>query len=330
MAKGQNQKLKLLYLSKIMRQETDDEHGLTMPEIIEKLAQYDIDAARKSIYDDLESLDAFGIEILKEKRGNKTYYHCGARDFEVPELKLLVDAIQSSKFITPNKSKELIKKLEANLSIYDAKLLQREVFVTDRVKNMNESIYLTVDTIQSAMTQDQQLTFQYVKWTPEARLEPKRNGDFYQVSPWALVYDNENYYLVAYDQDSKDIRHYRVDKIKKAIVIKEKRLGSKEFSRRDKSKYNEKRFNMYDGPMTTLELRCHNDMANVIFDQFGGNIHNRKLDEEHFLAIITIAVSKQFYGWLAGLGNQVQIMNPKEEAIKFQDYIKEIHEGYNY
>ena len=147
--KGKNQKLKLLYLAKIMQEQTDDTHALTMPEIIAELAKYDIAAQRKSIYDDLATLDDLEIEIIKEQEGFRTYYHCGYRDFEIAELKFLVDAIQSSKFISEKKTEELIKKLEKSLSLYDAKLLDREVKVAGRVKNMNESIYYAVDSIHA-------------------------------------------------------------------------------------------------------------------------------------------------------------------------------------
>ena len=162
--KGKNQKLKLLYLAKIMQEQTDDTHALSMSEILAELAKQEILAQRKSIYEDLAALDEYGIEIIKERVGSKTLYHCGNRVFEIAELKFLVDAIQSSKFISEKKTRELIKKLENNISVYDAKLLDREVKVAGRVKNMNESIYYTIDSLHNAISEDSSIRFKYFSW----------------------------------------------------------------------------------------------------------------------------------------------------------------------
>lgn len=207
--RGKNQKLKLLYLAKIMQEQTDDTHFLTMPQIIAELAKYDIEAQRKSIYDDLAALDDFGIEILKEQDGFRTYYHCGNRDFEIAELKILVDAIQSSKFISVKKTKELIAKLEKNVSIYDSQMLDREVKVAGRVKNMNESIYYAVDAIHTAMSENKAIEFKYFSWNIKGEEEYRRNGDFYKVSPWALHFDDERYYLIGYDHEKKELKNKR-------------------------------------------------------------------------------------------------------------------------
>ena len=215
--KGKNQKLKLLYLAKIMQEQTDDTHALTMPQIIDELAKYDIEAQRKSVYDDLDALDFFGIEIIKEQVGFRTYYHCGNRDFEIAELKFLVDAIQSSKFISENKTKELIRKLEKCISIYDARLLDREVKVTGRIKNMNESIYYVVDAIHTAISENKAIRFKYFSWNVKGEEEFRRDGAFYQVSPWALHFDDERYYLIGYDHEKKEMRHFRVDKMRNVL-----------------------------------------------------------------------------------------------------------------
>ena len=245
--RGRNQKLKLLYLAKIMQEQTDDTHALTMPEIIDELAKYDIEAQRKSIYDDLDALDDFGIEILKYQDGFRTYYHCGDRDFEIAELKILVDAIQSSKFISEKKTKELIKKLEKNVSNYDSQMLNREVKVSGRVKNMNESIYYAIDAIHSGMTENKAIKFKYFSWNVKGEEEYRRDGEFYEVSPWALHFDDERYYLIAYDHDRKEMRHYRVDKMRQVSVTDMKRQGKSEFDKQDRAKYNEQYFRMYGG-----------------------------------------------------------------------------------
>lgn len=328
MSRSKNQKLKLLYLAKIMQQQTDDHHGLTMSDIIEELQKYEIEAQRKSIYDDLATLDDYGIEIIREKQGNKTYYHCGSRDFEFAELKLLVDAIQSSKFITEKKSKELIRKLESNLSFYDASLMNRQVFVSNRVKSMNESIYITVDSIHTAMNGNLQVRFQYFQWDVDGKMHLKHDGDFYKISPWALVWDDENYYMVGYDQIEKQLKHYRIDKMLHTEVISVPRKGKVEFEKTDKEYYTQKRFQMYCGTMKQVELLCHNSIANVIYDRFGAEAHIRRMDENHFTVRIDLAVSPQFFGWVFGLGENIRIERPQEVKEEFKQYLHKIMESY--
>lgn len=197
--KGEHQKLKLLYLLKILMKETDDDHGLTMPQIIDKLAFCGVNADRKTLYLDFEELREFGIDIIKEKSGRNCLYHIGSRDFELPELKLLVDLVQSAKFITDKKSRELIQKLENLVSRFEAKQLQRQVVMAGRVKTINENIYYNVDKIHEALGKECQIQFQYFQWNLKKEMEVKKDGSFYHVSPWALMWDDENYYLVAYD-----------------------------------------------------------------------------------------------------------------------------------
>ena len=317
--KGKNQKLKLLYLAKIMQEQTDDTHALTMPQIIEELAKYDIEAQRKSVYDDLEALDFFGIEIIKDQVGFRTYYHCGNRDFEIAELKFLVDAIQSSKFISEKKTKELIKKLEKSISVYDAKLLDREVKVSGRVKNMNESIYYTIDAIYTAISEDKSIKFKYFSWNIQGKEEFRRGGEFYEVSPWALHFDDERYYLIAYDHKREEIRHYRVDKMRDVSCTDSKRKGKTLFIKQDKAKYNELYFRMYGGDLETVTLKCKNDMANVIVDQFGQDVRMRPVDDDHFTVRVDVAMSNQFLSWVIALGGGVVIAGPdnvKEEMNK--------------
>ena len=194
MAKSSNQKLKLLYLLQILQERTDDEHGLSMQEIIAALGKYDIEAERKSIYSDLELLEQFGVDIEKRKSSTTTY-HVVSRDFELPELKLLVDAVQASKFISPNKSNEIIKKLEKMTSRYEAAQLQRQVYVANRIKNMNSSILYVVDDIHRAIINNKKISFQYFEWNMNREKQLKRDGKVYLASPWGLTWDDENYYL---------------------------------------------------------------------------------------------------------------------------------------
>ena len=298
-----------------MQEQTDDTHALTMPQIIAELAKYDIEAQRKSVYDDPDALDYFGIEIIREQEGFRTYYHCGNRDFEIAELKILVDAIQSSKFISEKKTKELIKKLEKNVSTYDSQMLDREVKVTGRVKNMNESIYYVVDAIHTAIGENKAIQFKYFSWNVKGEEEFRRDGAFYNVSPWALHFDDERYYLIGYDHDKKEMRHFRVDKMRDVSVVDKKRKGKTEFSKQDRAKYNEQYFRMYGGDFATVTLRCKNEMANVIIDQFGKNVNLMKVDEDFFDVRVNVAVSSQFLAWVIALEGGVTIVGP--------DYVKE-------
>ena len=322
MARGNNQKLKLLYLARIMQTETDDTHGLTMPQIIEKLAAYEIDAHRKTIYEDLKALDDFGIEILKTQEGNKTYYHAGNRDFEIAELKFLIDVVQNSKFITEKKSKNLIEKLTALVSNYDAKLLKRQVYVADRVKSMNESILYMVDRIHEAMNLNYRITFHYFEWDVDGKAKLKHDGKLYEVSPWALIYDDGNYYLEAYDDGFQDLKTYRVDKMQDVTIAEgTRRKGKDVFQKKDKSIYTKNRFGMYAGKNEVVTLLCQNNMANVIVDRFGRDIHMQKVDDKHFQVRVDVAVSGNFLGWIIGIGG-VKIVGP-EDVVRKMEKIKE-------
>lgn len=323
--RGENQKLKLLYLAKIMQEQTDDTHALTMPQIIDELAKYGVDAQRKSVYDDLDALDFFGIEIIKYKEGFRTYYHCGNRDFEIAELKILVDAIQSSKFISAKKTEELIKKLEKSLSIYDAKLLSREVKVAGRVKNMDESIYYTIDAIQTALSTDMSITFRYFNWNVKGEKEYRRDGAFYDVSPWALHFDDERYYLIGYDNEKQEMRHFRVDKMREVDVTSKKRQGKAEYGKKDKAKYNEQFFRMYDGEIETVTLRCKNKMANVIIDQFGTEVKLIPADDEHFTVKVEVAVSSQFLSWVIALEGNAKIIAPESVKEEMQSLLSQTY-----
>lgn len=205
MAKKSNQKIKLLYLMKILLENTDDEHGMTLAEISDALGEYGIDAERKTLYDDIDVLCLFGLDIEKRK-GKSVTYHVISREFELPELKLLVDAVQSSRFITHKKSNELIKKIEGFASRYEAQELQRQVFVANRIKAMNESIYYAVDYIHDAINRDAKIAFQYFTWDEHKQKKLRHGGKIYLISPWALTWDDENYYMIGYDSDENKIK----------------------------------------------------------------------------------------------------------------------------
>ena len=282
MSRGTNQKFKFTYLMKIMQEKTDDEYSLTMPQIMEELERYDVTAERKSIYADFQDMtDKFGVEIIKEQIGRETYYHVGAREFELAEVKLLIDAIQSSKFITQTKSRELITKIKSFVSEHQAKQLQRQVYINDRVKTMNESVYYNVDDIHTAINQNKIIRFKYYKWDINKNLVPRHNGDWFVVSPWALTWDDENYYMVAFDNLDHKIKHYRVDKMMRISIEEEKRDGKEAFKNFDMAEYSKATFGMYQGQKTKVKIRFANYMCGVFIDRFGKDISFRPIDDEH-------------------------------------------------
>lgn len=320
MPKGSNQKFKLYRLAQIMQERTDDDHYISMPEIIAGLAEYDVTADRKSIYNDLRDLSVLGIDVEGEPIGNRYHYHVVNRPFELPELKLLVDAIQSSKFITEKKSNALIKKLETLVSKYDAQKLQRQVYVSERIKTMNESIYYTVDAIHNAISENKKIKFQYYQWNVKKEMELRHNGAWYHISPWGLSWDDENYYLVGYDSDAGMIKHYRVDKMLHSKMSNEAREGKELFKKLDMADYAKKSFGMFGGKEQTVKLLVHNDLAGVIIDRFGKDVMLIPADAEHFTVNVDVHVSRQFLGWVFSLGEDIQIVGPDEvvEQMKME------------
>ncbi|MBQ7821086.1 MAG: WYL domain-containing protein [Clostridia bacterium] len=317
MPKGSNQKIKILYLMKILLERTDEEHGMTLSEIADALAAYGVDAERKALYDDLEVLRVFGIDIEKRKEKN-VKYHVISRDFELPELKLLVDAVQSSKFITHKKSDELIRKLEGFASRYDAQKLARQVFVSNRTKTMNESIYYTVDSIHEAITKNSMISFKYFEWNEKKEKTLRHGGKDYIVSPWALTWDDENYYMIAYDSEIEQIRHYRVDKMLKIVMLDKARDGADVFKDFDMALYSKKTFGMYGGREETVTLRCKNSLAGVIIDRFGQDIVFTRFDSEHFDISVRVVISPVFLTWLMNFGADIKIVSPESVC---KDYV---------
>lgn len=329
MPKTTNQKLKLLYLLKILNEKTDENHCLTTQELIDELALYDIKAERKSIYDDIECLNVFGydVEYIKAKKGGG--YYLAERDFELPELKLLVDAVQSSRFITQKKSRELIAKIEKLAGPYEGKQLQRQVFVVGRVKTENESIYYNVDRIHKAIQDNAPITFTYLKWNSKKELEPRRDGKRYQVSPWALTWKDENYYLIAYDDVQEHIKHFRVDKMSRITELaKESRKGMEAFGRIDIAEYTNRTFGMFGGETETVTLMLPEELVGVILDRFGKEIDIRKLPEDMVSARVRVTVSMQLYGWITGLGGKVVISGPDYVKEGYRNYLEEIIKNY--
>ena len=324
MPKGTNQKFKLYRLAQIMMEKTDEEHFITMPEIMEALKAYDITADRKTIYADLKDLEQLGIEVEGEPVGNRYHYHVVSRAFELPELKLLVDAIQSSKFITERKSNALIKKLEKLVSQYDAMKLQRQVYVSGRIKTMNESIYYNVDEIHNAISENRKIKFQYFQWNVKKEMELRHGGAFYHISPWGLSWDDENYYLVGYDSVAAKIKYYRVDKMLHVQMTDEEREGKEHFKKLDMADYAKKSFGMFGGKERQVKLLVEKSLAGVIIDRFGKDLMMIPADAEHFTVNVDVQVSSHFLGWIISLGEGVKIVGPNEVVEQMKKEIERL------
>ena len=323
MSKSEKQKQKLLYIIQLLMEKTDDAHTVTTQEIIDYLAAQGILAERKSIYDDINTLIDFGMDIVKVKQ-RPAGYQLASRQFELAELKLLVDAVQSSKFITSKKSGELIGKLETLCSKREAGQLHRQVVVTNRAKAVNENIYYNVDQIYSAIAENVKIQFLYFDWNVKKEMIPRHGGKYYTVSPWLLTWDDDNYYLIAYDDESNMIKHYRVDKMLKISSSKQNRQGKEVFENFDIAAYSRKTFGMFAGEEETVILLCDKKMTGVVIDRFGNEVPMRNFDEEHILVRVNVAVSRQFFGWLTGLGNTVKIQSPEKTVKEYTEYLQNI------
>lgn len=327
MAKSSNQKLKLLYLVKYLMQHSDEEHPVSTSDIIAELSMNGISAERKSIYDDIDALRLFGLDIIQIKGKNGGYY-IGDRDFELPELKLLVDSVQSSKFITQEKTYKLIKKIESLASVYDGQLLQRQVYVTNRVKSMNESIYYTVDVISDAIAMNRKIRYLYFEYTVSKERRFRHDGAFYEVSPFALIWDDENYYMLAWDSAAEKMKHYRVDKMAKVSLAEDEREGNAQFESFDMSSYTKSVFGMFGGEEQKVKLRFSNHLVGAVVDRFGRDIMIIKDGEEHFTVTINVVPSQQFLAWVFGFGAEVEIVSPAEVREEMKKQIKAISELY--
>ena len=325
---GNNQKLKLLYLIKIFTEDTDDQHALTLPQIAEKLDAYGISAERKTLYQDFELLRDFGFDIIGQQARRNFYYHMGNRRFELPELKLLVDSVQSAKFITDKKSNALIKKLEGMVSKYEARKLQRQVIISGRIKAMNESIYYNVDKLHEAIGTDRQIRFKYFRWNINKEMELRKDGAWYQVSPWALMWDDENYYLVGYDAEDGKIKHYRVDKMWRISVADRKREGKEQFKAFNMPRYTKSMFGMFGGEEVKVTLEAENGMVGILLDRFGKDIPVKPVDADHFRTSVVVAVSSQFLGWIMALGDGVKIIGPDKVVTRMKEEIRLISQMY--
>lgn len=323
MAKSAGQKLKLLYIVRLLTERTDENHPVSTADIIAYLEANGIHSERKSIYDDIEKLCDFGYDIVQVHSRLGGGYYLAGREFELAELKLLVDAVQSSRFITTKKSRSLIKKLEQMAGKFDAGKLQRQVYVAGRIKTENESIYYSIDNIHRAIQENRQISFQYLDWNLKKELVPRQNSDR-SVSPWALIWREENYYLAAFDSSDNVMKHFRVDKMGKVKVLEKKREGLEQFSQVDLAAYTNQTFGMYSGEEQSVTLQFPNRLVGVVLDRFGRDADIRPMTDRVFRARVRVAVSGQFFGWLAGIGREAVIVSPEAVREQYSQWLSDI------
>ena len=327
MPRSSNQKLKLLYVMDFLLRCSDEEHPVTVNQIIDCLAEKDIPAERKSIYDDIEALRLFGLDV-QSRKGRSPGWFVGRREFELPELKLLVDSVQSSKFITYKKTLTLIRKIESLASVYEAQLLSRQVYVKNRIKTMNESIYYNVDEIHSGIAQNRQIRFRYFDYTVDKKRRFRREGDFYQVSPFALTWDDENYYMVAYDSQAQVIKHFRVDKMVDIAVLETERDGKQAYEALDMAVYARKVFGMFSGDERRVRLRFDNRMVGAVLDRLGRDAVLVPDGPDHFTVTADVVVSPQFFAWVFGFHTLAQIIGPQDVVEEMREYLAQVAEMY--
>ena len=316
MAKGNNQKLKALHLLDILRQQSDDAHPMTLGQIMSALEARGVEIRdRKSLYSDIEALRVYGADIVGEHRGREYVYYLAEREFELPELKLLADAVQSSRFITQNKTRKLLEKLQRLTSKHQAYQLQQQAHILNRSKAPNEQIYYSVDALHHAIAQGKQITFQYYEWVltwgkDKVEKALRHDGRRYHVSPIVLIWEDENYYLRAYDHDRGEARSYRVDKMQQ-IQVEEDAVQVPVDARVDPALYTKQAFNMFSGQPETVKLELNNHLIGVVVDRYGQDVFlSPGNDPQHFFATIDVALSPQFYSWVFSFGSEARIVEP--------------------
>ena len=313
MPKSDNQKLKIFYILDYLQRNSHVDHPVPAGKLIEMLQnQHNIVCERKTIYSDIAALQDYGVDIVSIP-GKKGGYYIASRNFELPELKLLIDAVQSSRFLTEKKSRELIEKLCSQCSVHDARLVRRDVVVSGRVKSMNESIYYNVDTIQEAIAENRQITFRYFDWGLDG--QRKYRDKEYIASPYGLCQDNENCYLLAFS-DRHGITSYRVDRMSDITALAESRVPCPELMGRKLQEHAGRLFQMYAGDATDVKLRFHRSLINVVIDRFGKDTMLIPDGDEHFVFTVKVAVSPMFLSWVIGFGTKARILHPASVVEK--------------
>ncbi len=332
MAGVQKSKLKLLYLADILKQKTDEEHYIAATEICEELSKLDIPAERKSIYKDIDILREYGFDIIHTGSKNRGGYFLGARDFELAELRLLSDAVQAANFISQKKTNQLVEKIESFASENQAKILHSQVYVDNRPKCNNEEIYYTISLLDEAISAGVKVNFTYTRRKITDEFKTAKEDKAFTVSPYALIWSDDHYYLVCNNEKYNNLMHLRIDKIKKLQKTKAPARHFSEVSdyrnNFDSADYASKLFNMYSGEPKPIELICHNEILEVILDRFGENVKIQKFDEEHFLLKTNAAVSDGLTKWVVQFGGKIKVKSPNDLIYEVKKKAEEILENY--
>lgn len=326
MPKSENQKLKLLYLKQFFEEESDENIAITVDDMRNYLAHCHIEAERKSLYEDVAALQEFGLDIEHPARSKS--YKLMSRDFTVGDVKLMVDSILVSKSLSEKRSLELIKKLETLCSKHEAKNIHRQVLVANRAKTMNDTVHYHIDTIHKAISEDKQIHFLYFTYDTEKKRKYNKNKEFYIVSPFALIYADDNYYLLAFDSDAKKFKHYRVDRMESVDSIDTERVGKEEFTKIDLTAYTKYTFSMFGGEIEDVTMIFSNHLMNAVIDRFGKEVWTSKVDDRHFKITVPVAVSNQFFGWIFGLGKGVRIVSTESVRQQMKEEIEKIYAQY--
>lgn len=325
MAKVSNQRQRIFQLLKLFVEKSNSENAFSIEDIMQYLENFSITADRKTIYSDIDAFREFGYDIIGLKGKRYTYY-LGSRTFELVELKLLADAVACSKFISESKSRKLIQKIGTLASEGEAKQLEREVIVTNRVKSTNERVFYNVDMLHRAIVENKKISFLYFDYGIDKRKVYRHGGKRYMVSPYALTWEIENYYLLCDYPEYDGINAFRVDKMED--IIEEQECGTRQSADFDIARYSRQVFSMFGGSVEYVELLCHNNILTAVFDKFGKDVNILPFDDNHFKMTADISVSRTFFGWVMQFGSMVKITYPKKVIEEFTAHLKEIHNLY--
>lgn len=323
----ENQKLKLLYLAKIFQEETDGKTGLTMPQIIEHLREYGISAERKALYRDIKALREFGMDIQRYNR-SPMQYALANREFSQPELLLLVDAVQSSRFLDMEKSRELIDSIRTLASKRQRETLSKRMHVEGRIKMQNESVFYNVDIVQEAIQAHRRVSFHYFKYDVEKKKVRQHGGDRYLETPVELIYSDGYYYLVTYNDKHDGFTNYRVDRMTEVMVSDEPATRNERIASFDPEAYTAQAFSMFNGEPKTISLIVDGEVMSSIVDRFGSDVESHALDDSHARVYARVKVSDVFYGWLAQFGTKVRVEKPRSVVQGYTEYLQRIVSAY--
>jgi len=317
--KMDNNRTRLLRIEQLLNALTDADHPLNAKQLVEMLYdKYNIETERKAIYRDMDALLDADIEIARSGDG----YARIERTFEIQELKLIVDAIQSSKFLPEKDTQELLAKIKTLCSVHEAQQLQRQVVVSNRVKNMNTKVFFSLDVLNRAINDNKQVSFKYFSYNTNKQIEYRYKGKVYELSPFMLLYEDNCYYCLMYDPRMKKVIPYRVDRMSEVVELEADRIGAEEYNAMDKRTYTQYTFGMFGGEVQRVTLLCSVKLMNVIIDKFGSEVWTTKVDKDHFKVVVSVAVSPQFFGWVCGLGEQVEILGPDNVKDQFITFVE--------